>query len=68
HTWEQNQKQAENMTSDAVQSTSRMLNDKTTLSRIIKNQLVGNSEKIENVTTYLTKPIDQYLMYVYEQQ
>ena len=58
HTWEQNQKQAENMTSDAVQSTSR----------IIKNQLVGNSEKIENVTTYLTKPIDQYLMYVYEQQ
>ncbi|HBI2116797.1 TPA: sensor histidine kinase [Enterococcus faecium] len=68
HTWEQNQKQAENMTSDAVQSTSRMLNDKTTLSRIIKNQLVGNSEKIKNVTTYLTKPIDQYLMYVYEQQ
>lgn len=68
HTWEQNQKQAENMTSDAVQSTSRMLNDKTTLSRIIKNQLVGNSEKIENVTTYLTNPIDQYLMYVYEQQ
>lgn len=68
HTWKQNQKQAENMTSDAVQSTSRMLNDKTTLSRIIKNQLVGNSEKIENVTTYLTKPIDQYLMYVYEQQ
>ncbi|KEI48960.1 sensor histidine kinase [Enterococcus faecium] len=68
HTWEQNQKQAENMTSDAVQSTSRMLNDKTTLSRIIKNQLVGNSEKIENVTTYLTKLIDQYLMYVYEQQ
>ncbi|EGW2152857.1 sensor histidine kinase [Enterococcus faecium] len=68
HTWEQNQKQAENMTSDAVQSTSRMLNDKTTLSRIIKNQLVGNSEKIENVATYLTKPIDQYLMYVYEQQ
>ncbi|HFU5883581.1 sensor histidine kinase [Enterococcus faecium] len=68
HTWEQNQKQAENMTSDAVQSTSRMLNDKTTLSRIIKNQLVGNSEKIENVTTYLTKPIDQYLTYVYEQQ
>lgn len=68
HTWEQNQKQVENMTSDAVQSTSRMLNDKTTLSRIIKNQLVGNSEKIENVTTYLTKPIDQYLMYVYEQQ
>ncbi|HFQ4506716.1 TPA: sensor histidine kinase [Enterococcus faecium] len=68
HTWEQNQKQAENMTSDAVQSTSRMLNDKTTLSRIVKNQLVGNSEKIENVTTYLTKPIDQYLMYVYEQQ
>ncbi|HAQ4824561.1 TPA: sensor histidine kinase [Enterococcus faecium] len=68
HTWEQNQKQAENMTSDAVQSTSRMLNDKTTLSRIIKNQLVGNSEKIENVTTYLTKPIDQYLVYVYEQQ
>lgn len=68
HTWEKNQKQAENMTSDAVQSTSRMLNDKTTLSRIIKNQLVGNSEKIENVTTYLTKPIDQYLMYVYEQQ
>ncbi|MGX7286438.1 sensor histidine kinase [Enterococcus faecium] len=68
HTWEQNQKQAENMTSDAVQSTSRMLNDKTTLSRIIKNQLVGNSETIENVTTYLTKPIDQYLMYVYEQQ
>lgn len=68
HTWNQNQKQAENMTSDAVQSTSRMLNDKTTLSRIIKNQLVGNSEKIENVTTYLTKPIDQYLMYVYEQQ
>ncbi|WVE61027.1 sensor histidine kinase [Enterococcus faecium] len=68
HTWEQNQKQAENMTSDAVQSTSRMLNDKTTLSRMIKNQLVGNSEKIENVTTYLTKPIDQYLMYVYEQQ
>ncbi|HAQ4837516.1 TPA: sensor histidine kinase [Enterococcus faecium] len=68
HTWEQNQKQAENMTSDAVQSTSRMLNDKTPLSRIIKNQLVGNSEKIENVTTYLTKPIDQYLMYVYEQQ
>ncbi|HBM6636552.1 TPA: sensor histidine kinase [Enterococcus faecium] len=68
HTWERNQKQAENMTSDAVQSTSRMLNDKTTLSRIIKNQLVGNSEKIENVTTYLTKPIDQYLMYVYEQQ
>lgn len=68
HTWEQNQKQAENMTSDAVQSTSRMLNDKTTLSRIIKNQLVGNSEKIENVTTYLTKPIDQYLIYVYEQQ
>ncbi|MCH3382629.1 sensor histidine kinase [Enterococcus faecium] len=67
HTWEQNQKQAENMTSDAVQSTSRMLNDKTTLSRIIKNQLVGNSEKIEK-TTYLTKPIDQYLMYVYEQQ
>ena len=36
HTWNQNQKQAENMTSDAVQSTSRMLNDKTTLSRIIK--------------------------------
>ncbi|AUJ66831.1 sensor histidine kinase [Enterococcus faecium] len=68
HTWEQNQKQAENMTSDAVQSTSRMLNDKTTLSRTIKNQLVGNSEKIENVTTYLTNPIDQYLMYVYEQQ
>lgn len=68
HTWNQNQKQAENMTSDAVQSTSRMLNDKTTLSRIIKNQLVGDSEKIENVTTYLTKPIDQYLMYVYEQQ
>ncbi|HGF8188479.1 TPA: sensor histidine kinase [Enterococcus faecium] len=68
HTWEQNQKQVENMTSDAVQSTSRMLNDKTTLSRIIKNQLVGNSEKIENVTTYLTNPIDQYLMYVYEQQ
>ncbi|MBL5009687.1 sensor histidine kinase [Enterococcus lactis] len=68
HTWDQNQKQAENMTSDAVQSTSRMLNDKTTLSRIIKNQLVGDSEKIENVTTYLTKPIDQYLMYVYEQQ
>ncbi|HFZ2867862.1 TPA: hypothetical protein ACIJ5L_005298, partial [Escherichia coli] len=60
HTWNQNQKQAENMTSDAVQSTSRMLNDKTTLSRIIKNQLVGDSEKIENVTTYLTKPIDQY--------
>ncbi|EGP5280562.1 sensor histidine kinase [Enterococcus faecium] len=68
HTWDQNQKQAENMTSDAVQSTSRMLNDKTTLSRIIKNQLVGDSEKIENVTTYLTKPIDQYVMYVYEQQ
>lgn len=68
HTWDQNQKQAENMTSDAVQSTSRMLNDKTTLSRIIKNHLVGDSEKIENVTTYLTKPIDQYLMYVYEQQ
>ncbi|EGP4988393.1 sensor histidine kinase [Enterococcus faecium] len=68
HTWDQNQKQVENMTSDAVQSTSRMLNDKTTLSRIIKNQLVGDSEKIENVTTYLTKPIDQYLMYVYEQQ
>ncbi|MFS1167457.1 sensor histidine kinase [Enterococcus lactis] len=68
HTWDQNQKQAENMTSDALQSTSRMLNDKTTLSRIIKNQLVGDSEKIENVTTYLTKPIDQYLMYVYEQQ
>ena len=68
HTWNQNQKQAENMTSDAVQSTSRMLNDKTTLSRIIKNQLVGDSDKIENVTTYLTKPIDQYLMYVYEQQ
>lgn len=68
HTWDQNQKQAENMTSDAVQSTSRMLNDKTTLSRIIENQLVGDSEKIENVTTYLTKPIDQYLMYVYEQQ
>ncbi|HGF7585855.1 TPA: sensor histidine kinase [Enterococcus faecium] len=68
HTWDQNQKQAENMTSDAVQSTSRMLNNKTTLSRIIKNQLVGDSEKIENVTTYLTKPIDQYLMYVYEQQ
>lgn len=68
HSWDQNQKQAENMTSDAVQSTSRMLNDKTTLSRIIKNQLVGDSEKIENVTTYLTKPIDQYLMYVYEQQ
>lgn len=68
HTWDQNQKQAENMTSDAVQSTSRMLNDKTTLSRIIKNQLVGDSEKIENVTTYLIKPIDQYLMYVYEQQ
>ena len=68
HTWDQNQKQAENMTSDAVQSTSRMLNDKTTLSRIIKNQLVGDSEKIENVTTYLTKPIDQYLMNVYEQQ
>lgn len=68
HTWDQNQKQAEKMTSDAVQSTSRMLNDKTTLSRIIKNQLVGDSEKIENVTTYLTKPIDQYLMYVYEQQ
>ncbi|EMF0552603.1 sensor histidine kinase [Enterococcus faecium] len=68
HTWDQNQNQAENMTSDAVQSTSRMLNDKTTLSRIIKNQLVGDSEKIENVTTYLTKPIDQYLMYVYEQQ
>ncbi len=68
HTWNQNQKQAENMTSDAVQSTSRMLNDKTTLSRIIKNQLVGDSEKIENVTTYLTKPIDQYLLYVYEQQ
>lgn len=68
HTWNQNQKQAENMTSDAVQSTSRTLNDKTTLSRIIKNQLVGDSEKIENVTTYLTKPIDQYLMYVYEQQ
>lgn len=33
-----------------------------------QNQLVGDSEKIENVTTYLTKPIDQYLMYVYEQQ
>jgi two-component system sensor histidine kinase YesM len=52
----------------ALQTTSRMLDDKTTLSRIIKDQLLGNTDKIENVTTYLTKPIDEYLMYLYQQQ
>ena len=62
HTWMQTQAQAEQMTNEALQSTSRTLNDKTTLSKIIKDQLFGNSEKIENATTYLTKPIDQYLM------
>lgn len=68
HTWMQTQAQAEQMTNEALQSTSRTLNDKTTLSKIIKDQLFGNSEKIENATTYLTKPIDQYLMYAYDQQ
>ncbi|EOH93485.1 sensor histidine kinase [Enterococcus villorum] len=68
HTWIQSQNQAEQMTSEALQSTSRTLNDKATLSKIIKNQLLGSSEKIENATTYLTKPIDEYLMYAYDQQ
>ncbi|EPH96045.1 HAMP domain protein [Enterococcus faecalis 13-SD-W-01] len=68
HTWRQNQRQAENAAKEALQTTSRMLDDKTTLSRIIKDQLLGNTDKIENVTTYLTKPIDEYLMYLYQQQ
>ncbi|MGX7173262.1 sensor histidine kinase [Enterococcus ratti] len=68
HTWMQTENQAEQLTHEALQSTNRTLNDKTTLSKIIKDQLLGSSEKIENTTTYLTKPIDQYLMYVYDQQ
>lgn len=67
-TWRQTQSQAEQMTNEALKSTSRMLNDKTTLSKIIKDQLLGSSEKIENVTTYLTQPINKYLMYAYDQQ
>ncbi|MDA3974847.1 sensor histidine kinase [Enterococcus thailandicus] len=68
HTWNQNQNQAENVTNEALQTTNRMLNDKTTLSKIIKDQLLGSPEKIENATTYLTQPIDRYLMYAYTQQ
>lgn len=68
HTWVQTQEQAKRTTSEALQSTSRTLNDKTTLSKIIKDQLLGNSDKIENATTYLTKPINEYLMYAYDQQ
>ena len=68
HTFIQRQIQAQQVTNEAVQSTLRTLSDKTTLSKVIKDQFVGNADKIENITTYLTKPIDQYLMYAYDKQ
>ncbi|MGG5340123.1 two-component system sensor histidine kinase [Enterococcus pernyi] len=68
HTFIQRQIQAQQVVNDAVQSTLRTLSDKTTLSKVIKDQFVGDSDKIENTTTYLTKPIDQYLMYAYDRQ
>lgn len=68
HTFIQRQTQAQQVTNEAVQSTLRTLSDKTTLSKVIKDQFVGTSDKVENVTTYLTQPIDQYLMYAYDQQ
>ena len=56
------------MTSDAVQSTSRMLNDKTTLSRIIKTNSSVIPKKSKMSLPTFNKTHDQYLMYVYEQQ
>jgi len=53
---------------EAIQSTTRMLNDKRSSSRLILNQLTGSFDRIENVTAYLTKPIDEYFNYIYSHQ
>lgn len=53
---------------EAIQSTTRMLNDKRSSSRLILNQLTGSYDRIENVTAYLTKPIGEYFNYIYSHQ
>ncbi|MGB6178818.1 sensor histidine kinase [Carnobacterium sp.] len=66
--YEQNRNQAEATIQEAAQSTTRMLNDKRASSRIILDQLSGSFDKTENITAYLTKPIDEYLSYIYTRQ
>lgn len=66
--YDQNRNQAQASLQEAVQSTTRMLNDKRASSRLILNQLSGSHDKIENITAYLTKPIDEYLPYIYNRQ
>ena len=53
---------------EAIQSTTRMLNDKQSSARVILNQLTGSYEKIENITAYLTKPTNEYFSYIYPRQ
>ncbi|WP_438763683.1 sensor histidine kinase [Enterococcus sp. AZ194] len=64
----QNLNLASTVVKDALQNTVRMANDRTTLNRLIKDQLVGSPEKIQNVTSYLTYPISDYLAFVYDHQ
>lgn len=66
--YDQNRSQARASLQEAVQSTTRMLNDKRSSSRLILNQLSGSYDKIENITAYLTKPIDEYVSYIYDRQ
>lgn len=68
NTYIQNQNLAVAATKDALQNTMRMPSDRTTLNRLIKDQLVGSPEKIKNVTSYLTLSISKYLMFVYDHQ
>lgn len=64
----QNQNLAQVVTKDALQNAMRMPNDRMTLNRLIKDQLVGSPEKIQNVTSYLTLPISEYFYFVFNHQ
>lgn len=64
----QKQNQAQLALQEAIQSTTRMMNDKQSSGRAILNQLTGSYEKIENITAYLTKPTNEYFSYIYTRQ
>lgn len=68
NTYLQNRNQARMTLQEAIQSTTRMVNDKRSSSRLILNQLSGSFDKMENITAYLTKPTDEYFSYIYTHQ
>ncbi|KAF1296699.1 ATP-binding protein [Enterococcus sp. JM4C] len=68
NTYFQNYNLANAVVKDALQNTMRMPSDRTTVNRLIKDQLVGSPEKIQNVTSYLTLSIPDYFNFVYDNQ